>query len=350
MSPFCAWGIWSFCKVPTELYIALALGPLHHPLNTTNIPQAKHNPHNRQARSLKHIYRSKYHQRMHSLPAALASSPTNALPSGGFLSPKTTITPPTSTLISVNATTVTAVDKHRGGPPGSFFRNGTGWGHGGRGGHGHGYGHGHVPGAVAAETSSCSTFVKTFTETVNITVIVTTSMGAQVITRPNNNQPTVSPSSIFVSPAPARTVTVTSPPRTNRITLSSVRTPRPSPSPSPSSIDAQPSPSQTNTKLNPSSANTDYPPSPTDCVIDPFLTPNMTVAASIRPSAVQTQEITPAATVCAKSAPSGKPNAANLHCGVRGKAGDYFLGRYTQNGNGIDVTLKGCWQFCGKSV
>lgn len=78
------------------------------------------------------------------------------------------------------------------------------------------------------------------------------------------------------------------------------------------------------------------------------------MTAEVREMKTKTQqEIMPTATVCAKTAPSGKPEVGNMHCGVRGRGvgnGEYFLGRYLQNGNGIEVTLKGCWQFCGVSV
>ncbi|KAK0657520.1 hypothetical protein B0T16DRAFT_61983 [Cercophora newfieldiana] len=334
--------------------------------------------HNRHARSLKHMYRSKHHQRMHSNPP-LSSSSTNPLPSGGFLSfsslsSETTASPPANT-------TVTAVDKHRGGP-GPFFRgNGTHWGPG--------------PARGPWPTTSCSTDVTTLTETVNITVSVTATPAsvAQVemtatesvvnstVSWGNSSVPcteswtemstattssetetctdsstmtsdTGSPSSVFAEPMPFRTVTVTAPPKTIRVTLSSIES---SPSPSPSEIKTKlvptPSPSEINTNTPP--------PSPTDCVVDPFLTPNMTAQATPSPSAIATKthdETTPTATVCAKTAPSGKPSAGNTHCGVRGRSsnnkngGDRFLGRYLQNGNGIDVTLKGCWQFCGVSL
>ncbi|KAM3086600.1 hypothetical protein ACMFMG_000727 [Clarireedia jacksonii] len=44
---------------------------------------------------------------------------------------------------------------------------------------------------------------------------------------------------------------------------------------------------------------------------------------------------------------SGTPNPAAVHCGLHGlPVGDFFLAEFVENKAGVDVTLKGCWEFC----
>ncbi|KAK3337445.1 hypothetical protein B0T19DRAFT_455267 [Cercophora scortea] len=84
----------------------------------------------------------------------------------------------------------------------------------------------------------------------------------------------------------------------------------------------------------------------TSCVIDtaaifPVATATLAVTLSIEPMPVTS-------TVCATSAPSGTPAPAHAHCGVHGApVGDYFVGQFVENAPGVEVTLEGCWQFCG---
>ncbi|KAI9642363.1 hypothetical protein NHQ30_009167 [Ciborinia camelliae] len=44
---------------------------------------------------------------------------------------------------------------------------------------------------------------------------------------------------------------------------------------------------------------------------------------------------------------SGTPNPAAVHCGLHGlPVGDFFLAEFVEDKAGVDVTLKGCWEFC----
>ncbi|KAK5663640.1 hypothetical protein OQA88_4071 [Cercophora sp. LCS_1] len=268
----------------------------------------------------------------------------------------TTVSPPAPSVVFVN-TTVTAFRAHRGGFP---WPNVTGFG------------------GLWKSSSSCTSGVTTLTETVNITVSVTASASVTPSTGLSSNTTYSWPhytgnNTIPFCTSATSSPSATSPPRTDSTTFSSSTT---SSSPAttsdaPSSSyfitttttttcdedDDTPPPASTSTITTTpetilytlSSVTTTPSPIPTDCVIDPFLEPS-TTGTPLTPTSTSTH--TPTATVCAWTAPSGSPNPENIHCGVRGRpAGENrFIGRYVENGEGVSVTSKGCWQFCGKSV
>ncbi|KAB8298997.1 hypothetical protein EYC80_001132 [Monilinia laxa] len=44
---------------------------------------------------------------------------------------------------------------------------------------------------------------------------------------------------------------------------------------------------------------------------------------------------------------SGTPNPAAVHCGLHGlPVGDFFLAEFVEDKAGVDVSLRGCWEFC----
>ncbi|KAK4193409.1 hypothetical protein QBC35DRAFT_458457 [Podospora australis] len=89
---------------------------------------------------------------------------------------------------------------------------------------------------------------------------------------------------------------------------------------------------------------------PTEIVIDPSLSPVLTAPSSAVALAAipSTVTVKPSTTVFELTAPTGRPQPANIHCGIHGNpVGNFFLARFVENEAGTPVTLEGCWQFGG---
>lgn len=300
------------------------------------------------------IYRAKYHQAHPLYPVALLTGETTT----------TTAQSAVASAVLVNTTVTATSDVHR---KGFIWPNATA--------------------LTAWVTRSCTSGVVTLTETVNVTVSVTASPspapdtvvyrnttappwhchGSNGTIHCASTRPPSAPDSLSMTSdlcldstwtsTLTRATTTQSPSLLTDATIVSTTPSQTSTEPSanvpPWVADSAPKTvrySLSHISAAPTSDHTVITTVTSTYMIDPLLLPVTTGPPSAFAFASSTVASS-TSTVCAETATSGAPNPAHVHCGVRGlSAGGNFLGRFVENAAGAQVTLEGCWQFCGVSV